>query len=82
MAEWPLSDKNIALAIKASLRVENRTQETSHQMNNAVKSQICPKKSQYISLDWLFNMMYESIVSLSPRLIYQTTWKTNRFAKQ
>ena len=48
---------NIALAIKASLRVVNRTQYTNRQMNNAVKNQIYPKKSQYISLDWLFQII-------------------------
>ena len=42
---------NIALAIKASLSVENRTQYTNHQMNNAVKNKIHLKKSQYIFLD-------------------------------
>ena len=29
-------------------------------MNNAIKNQIYPKKSQYITLDWLFDMMYET----------------------
>ena len=43
----------------------------NHQMNNAVKIQIYPKTSQYISLDWLFDMMYETKVSVSPRLIRQ-----------
>ena len=39
-------------------------------MNKAVKNQVYPKKSQYISLDSFFDMMYEMIVSLSPRLVY------------
>ena len=42
--------------IIASLRVEDTTQYTNHQMNNAVKTQIYLKNSQYISLDWLFHM--------------------------
>ena len=43
-------------------------------MHNAVKSQIYPKKSKYISLDWLFDMMYETKVSLSPRLAYSLSY--------
>ena len=34
---------NIALNIKPSLRVENRTQCTNHQMNNAVTNHVYPK---------------------------------------
>ena len=36
---------------------ENKTQYTNHQMNNAAKKQIYPKKSQYISLEWMFDMI-------------------------
>ena len=32
---------SIFLAIKESLRIENGTQCTNHQMNNAIKNQIC-----------------------------------------
>ena len=59
---------NITLAFKASLRVGNWTHYTNHQMNNAVKNQIY-SKAKYISLDWLFDMMCETIVSLSPTLV-------------
>ena len=45
---------HIALVIKASLRVGNRTQYTNHQMNNAVENQFYQRKSQYISFDRLF----------------------------
>ena len=68
---------NIALAIKASLRVENRTQYMNHQMNSTVKNQIYSKKSQCISLYWLFGLMYERIVSLSPRLVYPLSYDTH-----
>ena len=37
--------------IKASLRVENRTQYTNRQMNNAVKNKIYLKEPQYMKLD-------------------------------
>ena len=37
--------------IKASLKVENRTQYTNRQMNNAVKNKIYLKESQYMKLD-------------------------------
>ena len=62
--------RKIALAIKLSLMVEKGTQYMNHLKNNAVKNQIYSKKSQYIYLDWLFDIMYETNVSLSPRLIY------------
>ena len=64
----------IAKVIRSSLKVGNRTQYTNHQMNNAVKNQIYPKRSQYISLDWLFDIMYETEVSLSPRLAYPLSY--------
>ena len=38
-------------------------------MNNAVINQIYPKKSQYISLDQILDMMCETKVSLSPGLV-------------
>ena len=56
MVEYPLSVKEnlmkycISLAIKASLRAENRTQYTNHQMINACQNEIYPKKSKYISV--------------------------------
>ena len=56
---------NISLAIKESLRIENGTQYTNHQMNSAIKNQIYPEKSQQIYLYWLYN----TTVSLSTRLI-------------
>ena len=34
-------------------------------MSNAVENQIYPKKPQYLSLDWLFDMLYETKVSVS-----------------
>ena len=34
-------------------------------MNNAVANQIYQKKSQYISLDRIFDMLYETKASLS-----------------
>ena len=55
--------------MKTSLNVQNRTQYTNHQMNNAVTNQIYPKKSQYISLDRIFDMMYETKGSLPPGLV-------------
>ena len=39
-------------------------------MNNVVTNQIYPKNSQYISLDQIFYMIYETKVSLSPGLVY------------
>ena len=48
---------NIALVIKASIRVRNRTQYTNHRLNDAVENQIYSKKSQYISLNRLFYMV-------------------------
>ena len=39
-------------------------------MNNAVTNQIFPNKSQYISLDRKFDMLYGTKVSLSPGLVY------------
>ena len=55
-------------------------------MNNAVTNQIYPKKSQYISLDRIFDMMYETKVSLSPGLVYPLSYvmlqEMNRYAKQ
>ena len=30
-----------------------------------LKNQIYPKKPQYLSLDWLFDMLYETKVSVS-----------------
>ena len=67
---WLKILRKIALAIKSYLKVQNQTQYTNHQMNKAIKNQIYPKKSQYISLDWLFDMMYQTKVSLSARLVY------------
>ena len=66
--------RKIALAIKLSLMVEKGTQYMNHLKNNAVKNQIYSKKSQYIYLDWLFDIMYETNVSLSPRLIYSLSY--------
>ena len=43
-------------------------------MNNAVANQIYPKKSQHISLDRLFDIMYETKVSVSPGLIYPLSY--------
>ena len=51
---------NIALARKASFTVDNRTQYTKLQVDNTVKNQIYPKKSEYISLNSLFDMMVQS----------------------
>ena len=45
------TSSNIALAIKASLKVENRKQYTKRQMNNAIKNQVYSKKSQYTEAD-------------------------------
>lgn len=42
---------NFALTIKTSLTVENRTQHTNHDMDNALKNKNYLKKSQYFSLD-------------------------------
>ena len=39
-------------------------------MNNAVANHIYQKKSQYISLCRVFDMFYETKVSLSPGLVY------------
>ena len=47
----------ISLAIKASLKVKNRIQYTNHQMNNVATNQTYAKASQYIFLDWLFDMI-------------------------
>ena len=33
----------------------------NNQINNAVKNQIYAKKSENIFLDWLFDMMYETL---------------------
>ena len=50
MVELPSSAKktlrNVSLAVKAAWRVEKQTQYTNHQMNNAVKNQTYPNKSQ------------------------------------
>ena len=43
-------------------------------MNNAVPNQIYPKKSQYISLDWILDIMYKTKVSLSPGLVYPLSY--------
>ena len=43
-------------------------------MNNAVTNQIYAKKSQYISLDRIFDMMYETKVSLSPGLVHPLSY--------
>ena len=43
-------------------------------MNNAVTNQIYPKKSQNISLDQIFDKMYETKVSLSPGLVYPLSY--------
>ena len=43
-------------------------------MNNAVTNQIYPKKSQYISLDRIFDILYGTRVSLSPGLVYQLSY--------
>ena len=51
---------NIALAMKASFTVDNRTQYTKLQVDNTVKNQIYPKKSKYISLNSLFDMIIQS----------------------
>ena len=53
-------------------------------MNNAIKIKIYPKKWQNISLDWLFDMMYETKVSLSTWLVYvyHTSYKLNKYIKQ
>ena len=54
-------------------------------MHNAVTNQIYPKKSQCISLDRIFDMMYEtSQVSLSPGLVCSRLYlkEVNRYAKQ
>ena len=43
-------------------------------MNNAVKNQNYPKKPQYISLDQIFDIMYEMKVSMSPGLVYPLSY--------
>ena len=43
-------------------------------MNNAVTNQINPKRSQCISLDRTFDMMYETKVSLSSGLVYPLSY--------
>ena len=43
-------------------------------MNNAITTQIYQKKSQYISLDQIFDMMYETKVLLSPELVYPLSY--------
>ena len=63
--------RKIALAIKSSLKAYNRIQYTNYQMHNADTNRIYPKKSQNISLDRIFDMMYETKVSLSPGLVNQ-----------
>ena len=77
MVELPFSVikalRNVALTIKTSSMFGNRTQYANHQMNNKVKNHICPKKSQYhksqsLWTDWLIRL-YETIASLSPRLV-------------
>ena len=73
---------NITLAIKASLRVEYRTQYKNHQMNNTVKNQICPKKSRYISLDSLFDMIVQNDSLAVTKTCIAKTWEKNRYAKQ
>ena len=45
-------------------------------MNDAVTNQIYPKNSQYISLDRIFNVAYETKVSLSPGLVYPLSYVT------
>ena len=59
--------------INTSTMIENRTQNTNHKMNNAVEIQIYLKKSQNIYLNWVFDIICETIVSLSPRLVYPLT---------
>ena len=46
--------------MKASFTVDNRTQYTKLQVDNTVKNQIYPKKSEYISLNSLFDMIVQS----------------------
>ena len=46
--------------MKASFTVDNRTQYTKLQVDNTVKNQIYPKKSKYISLNSLFDMIVQS----------------------
>ena len=60
--------QNIALAIKASVRVNNRAQYANHQMNNTVKNQTYPKKFECIFLDRLFDTILETI-RYSKRLV-------------
>ena len=66
--------RKIALAMISSLKVYNRIQYTNHHMNNAVTHQIYPRKSQYISLEQIFDMIYETKVSLSPGLVYPLSY--------
>ena len=47
-------------------------------MNNTVTNQIYPKKSQYISLDRILDMMYETKFSLSPGLVYSLSYVIRR----
>ena len=61
---------NIALTIKASLRVKNRTQYTNHQMNYASKNQIYNTSLWNDCLKWLYQM----IVLLSPKLVISLSY--------
>ena len=43
-------------------------------MDNAVTNQIYQKKSQYMSLDLIFDMMYKTKAPLSPGLVYPLSY--------
>ena len=43
-------------------------------MDNAVTNQIYQKKSQYMSLDLIFDMMYKTKAPLSPGLVYALSY--------
>ena len=43
-------------------------------MNIAITNQIYLKKLQYIFLDQIFDMMYETKVSLSPVIVYPLSY--------
>ena len=45
-----------------------------HEMDNAVTNQIYQKKSQYMSLDLIFDMMYKTKAPLSPGLVYPLSY--------
>ena len=49
--------QNMTVVTKASLRIGKRTQYTHSLINKAIWNQVYLKKSKYIYLDWLYNMI-------------------------